>query len=357
MRICIYTKRLTRAPDEGVARVAHELGNQLVKHFQVLMVGSTGDIEEKEGIRKVPSNPFFLNPGLRREIRSFRPDVMIYIPTASACLFNFCRLRILKKYGTAKAAVMLVLQPNNFNRVSWRFAPLVKPDLVLAPSTKTCRELAKMGCKGEFVPLGVDLRRFIPAAPEGKRELRHKYRLDSDAVVALHVGHINRNRNIQLLSTIQNMGVQVIIVGSTSTKKDITLLQELQSIGAKVLTDYIEAIEEVYQLSDFYIFPTLSETGCIGIPLSILEAMACNLPVITTKIGGLPDLFSNGETKGFLYAETEVEIVDRALNVKDNLRGINIYTREMVVPYSWENCGQELANLLYRFENNRMGEQ
>jgi len=58
---------------------------------------------------------------------------------------------------------------------------------------------------------------------------------------------------------------------------------------------YIKKIEEIYQLSDCYIFPITFEGGGISILLSVLEAMACNLPVVTTKFGGLPAIFKGGD--------------------------------------------------------------
>ena len=50
---------------------------------------------------------------------------------------------------------------------------------------------------------------------------------------------------------------------------------------------YIENIEEVYQLSDLYIFPVEAKNGSIGMPLSIMEARGCGIPVLTTDFGSL----------------------------------------------------------------------
>ena len=50
---------------------------------------------------------------------------------------------------------------------------------------------------------------------------------------------------------------------------------------------YIPEVEDIYRLSDLYLFLAESDTAAIEVPLSVLEAMACNLPVICTPFGGL----------------------------------------------------------------------
>lgn len=72
--------------------------------------------------------------------------------------------------------------------------------------------------------------------------------------------------------------------------------------------------------ADVYIFPSYSE----GMPISVLEAMAFGLPIITRPVGGIPDFFEIGKM-GYLteskdpnvYAQLmEKFIVDRALGIR-----------------------------------------
>jgi glycosyltransferase involved in cell wall biosynthesis len=47
----------------------------------------------------------------------------------------------------------------------------------------------------------------------------------------------------------------------------------------------------VFQGADVYLFPSYSE----GLPISVLEAMVSGLPIVTTRVGGLPDFFEDGK--------------------------------------------------------------
>lgn len=346
MRICIYTKRLVQHLDEGIARVAHEMISGLAKDDEVLTLFSHGDAIEKENLIKITTNRTGVDLRLRAKIRGFRPDVILYIPRGPASPSSLVFGRALKLYGGGANVVILAPQTRGLeSRLSRACVPLLKPNLVLLTSGKEQREFTNLGCPAQFVALGVDIERFTPATAARKRELRRTYGLGLRDFVVLHVGHIRRSRNIGVLERLQISGTQVLIAGSTFFRADADLAHRLEARGVRFLNRYFDHVEEIYQLADLYIFPTVSEQACIGQPLSILEAMACNLPVVSTRFGGLPDLFPN-EGGGLFYADGPSEIVAKTEYVRDNLSHINLMTRELVSPYSWERSCQEILRLL-----------
>ncbi|HET8574371.1 MAG TPA: N-acetyl-alpha-D-glucosaminyl L-malate synthase BshA [Edaphocola sp.] len=63
-----------------------------------------------------------------------------------------------------------------------------------------------------------------------------------------------------------------------------------------------EQMEEILSIADLFVLPSQSES----FGLAALEAMACGVPVISTNVGGLPEININGET-GFLSPLGDVE--------------------------------------------------
>ena len=73
-------------------------------------------------------------------------------------------------------------------------------------------------------------------------------------------------------------------------------------------------------------------------PLSVLEAMACNLPVVTTRFSGLVDEFDEGN--GLRFIEPDEAILPVVEEMLRNQR--NVGTRKMVQKYSWHSIAKKL---------------
>jgi len=344
LKICVISEELCPSFDEGIKNFAKNLIRELHRDNNVLALSIRGGKTNERHIKRLNVNKALLSYSLSREIRNFNPGVVIYIPSPSATISSFVRAKVLSLYATRAKIVIIALQPVKYSVLSRKLIPLLAPDLILVQSASVLKRLSTSGCCVKLIPSGVDLERFCPVTKERKLALRSKYEVDPDKFAILHVGHMNRNRNIQILKELQEDNIQVLVVGSTSTQQDGDLVDELRIGGVRAITSYLENIEEIYQLSDCYVFPVTSETGSIEVPLSVLEAMACNVPVITTRYGGLPTMFNN-EGNGLFFVN---ELKDLSITVEKTKKLNHCETRKMIESYSWGEVAKKILDSLQK---------
>lgn len=90
--------------------------------------------------------------------------------------------------------------------------------------------------------------------------------------------------------------------------KELDLENEIQFLGTR------NDIPELLSNSDLFILPSRFE----GLPVSILEAMASNLPVIASNISGSNDLITNGKNGLLFESENYEELADKILYLYNN---------------------------------------
>lgn len=319
MKICMvgdYSPNL----DEGLKNIAYHLSESLSKHHPVT----------KLNIKEFCTRHFW--SGFAKS----DPDIIHYVPGPT--IKSFLLVKALYVWSGART-VMSAPQPV-LPSVFGRLVPLLRPDLVLTQSSESEAKFRGLGCKTAFLPNGVDIERFRPVSSAVKRQLREKHGIESDKFVVLHVGPLTRRRNLQFMGRIQSVDTRVVAVGSRYQRLDRQLYEQLNEVGCLVLDSYCEHIEEIYALADCYVFP-VRKGNTILCPLSVMEAMSCNLPVISTKFEGLASLFKEGD--GLVFAEKEQDFLQALDALKNAPEGIR--TREKVASYSWANIVARLDGI------------
>lgn len=271
--------------------------------------------------------------GFWRRIRRYDPDLvhLVHGPT----LQGFLLLEILSSLLDCRT-VATSTQPR-FGRLSWRAATHLRPDRMLVQSGEDESRFRSAGFATEYVPSGVDVDRFHPVDDGERRSLREDLGLDPGVRVFLHVGHFKEGRNLRSLLSLREYG-RVVVVGSPSTGPRQTLIEDLRSAGCVVRTDYVPDIERYYQATDWYVFPVTDESNSIRAPLSVLEAMACNVPVLSTRFGGLSDMFEPGD--GLVFVGDVSEVDAGTLSPSGP-----VGTREKVLSYSWESIAERVTEV------------
>jgi glycosyltransferase involved in cell wall biosynthesis len=319
--------------DEGYKNISYYLADGLDKNNNVIRLSSKRIIMFD-----------FWNTFLRS-----KPDIIHIItqPTNLSLIFSL----LVKKIFTNVPLVISALRPENYylgghittnQRILVR---LIHPELILVQSEIIKSILDNLGIMAKLLSNGVNLERFHPSSIDEKIELRLRYGINPDLPVILHVGHLNNARNLLALKPLITNNIQVVIAGSIYMGIHKDLINQFEDVGFLIFTGFQSNIEEFYMLSDCYIFP-LEPGNSISMPLSVLEAMACNLPIVTQRFLGLDEFFKEGG--GFCYwdgKEPLLSIVKCALNSSP-------ITRKMVQDYSWNSVVDQLE-IFYTYVKNK----
>lgn len=308
MKICIIG-HFSGDIQEGVRNVSRDIADRL----------------QNEGNEVKKFDTSILLP--LREIRKFQPEIIHFILTPTIRGLIFAKVT---SFFYPKAKVIISAIHPSISRLF--FLRYLQPDLILVQSTESESLFKSLGYKTSFLPNGIDIEKFRPFDKNLKKEIRKKMKISTDEFIILHMASLTKERNLSVLAKIQRQGdCKVLIIGRENEKFDSNVTHELGSSGCNILIKNFENIEEIYNMADCYVFPTINKKACIEMPLSVLEAMACNLPIITTRFGALPRLFNEGG--GLFYIDNEREIT-RYIELIRN-RNIIINTRQKVLSVSW----------------------
>jgi glycosyltransferase involved in cell wall biosynthesis len=339
-RIAIVSEDISRPVDEGFKKATVRLAagiKHLVPHTAVFTQAPQNAAIDAEAL---PVNKLLWGATFARRLKDLAPQATLYIPQAAATPMSILRAACIKRQSGGKPIVLLSLQQRTYPALARPFLKAIRPDLALVLSTSGLQPIRGIGCRARRVPLGVDSEVFKPPGPGAREALRTKYGLP-DGRLILHVGHISRGRNLEVLGRIADETTKVLVISSTATRRDPEVEAMLRRPGVVLIDRYIDNIEEIYRLADGYVFPTWSASDAIDVPLSVLEAMATNLPVATTAFGGLPDLFKPGE--GLFMCFTEDDLVEA---VRRMAGAASVATRDKVIGLSWANAAESILEAM-----------
>jgi glycosyltransferase involved in cell wall biosynthesis len=337
MRAVVISENMGAPMDEGIRKFATMLVAGLARHCEVSGI-YTGSGTPSRLIEFAPAGKLFRGRALENAIRAANPGLVVYVPSASGTLFSFLRSRALKSAAPRARVAMVITQPRGHSLPVRKLLRLLAPEETWCQSRGTGYYFQGMGIRASFLPSGVDLDAFRPVSPAEKAALRDKYGLPQDEYLVLHAGHLKQGRNLGLLAQLKGIG-RGVVLASRRMGAEPGVLESLRAAGVVVIDRYIEAAQELYQAADCYLFPTRQADSAMEFPLSVLEAMACNLPVVTYPYGGLPDALEPRD--GLVFAETG----DKMIKAVGLARETAPRTREQAEKFAWEKIAQTLLGM------------
>lgn len=226
--------------------------------------------------------------------------------------------------------------PEKFHRVVRNTSYFSSIDAVIAVSTMQMDFLSDIvGVeRTHYVPHGIDVGYFTPGDE----------RLDNeDALQCLFVG--SHLRDIETLAATARLlaksGKKVIITAVTSQQNKALLDRDGHIVTLTKVND--EDLLRLYQKSDVLLLPLLEATA----NNSILEAMACGLPIISTDLQGVRDYVT--DDMAILVRQGDAKILaDTVVALSENrarCQHMAIASREQALKFRWEVVSDQIRGI------------
>ena len=325
----------------GTGAYVYYMSNELIKNrYRIYVVTGSDqalDVEVNKQLEafflKIPKTPvvksFMLAAASYRKLNSQRGNINVDITHANLPLTpnfavppNFGKTLVCTVHSTWKGEAQAIrsepysrLNANEKFMVSFNWflrifeeKMLERADKIIAVSHFTKRELLdyyKMpDDKITVIHNGVDTRKFQPA--KDKRKAKQELGFNPDDLAIVSVGRLYARKG--LFTFIESVpavvkrfkNVKFIISGKGQSDEMRKLVAYAEKIGVKnslVFTGYYPdaKLPKLYQAADVFAFSTFYEHH----PFAVLEALSTGLPVVTTRVGGIPETIENGRN-GFL---------------------------------------------------------
>jgi glycosyltransferase involved in cell wall biosynthesis len=205
----------------------------------------------------------------------------------------------------------------------WEFRNFRRSTIIVPPSDEVANSILRWfpvsPDKVKTIYNGVDMNLFRPDLTAKQRVLRGYPQLVGKRII-LFMGHVTRQKGLHLLIKIapqllqEYSDLKIMVVGGGDYLDEAKkMARELGIADCMLFTGMvdIDSIPDYINAADLFILPTLRKEG---LPLSILEAMACKKPVITTNIGGNPSVVKNG-INGILIPPANMRELSQSLHL------------------------------------------
>lgn len=286
----LFIEELCRNPSFKSDRIAYKKIKEIIDNFQPDIVHTHAAKAGALGRRaaKAANVPII--------IHTYHGNVFQgYFNQSKTALYKLIERR-LAKYSTRIIAI----------------SSLQKQELV--NTYKICRET-----QTEIIPLGFDLEQFHINRNENRIQTRLKYQLEKDEIAIGIIGRLAPIKNhsffidvIKEISRKTNKKIRIFIVGDGEEKEkiqqQISEFEWPQNIRFE-LTSWIKDITTFNPAMDIICLCSKNE----GTPVSLIEAQAANVPVISTDVGGVRDIVANKKTGIIVTSNTKTEYTKQLL--------------------------------------------
>jgi glycosyltransferase involved in cell wall biosynthesis len=192
-------------------------------------------------------------------------------------------------------------------------------DALIAVSPEVRDDLVGLGVASPggvaVVRLGLDLDRRLAVGPEAGAEVRTEVGVEDSTLVVAWLGRMTEIKRVDQL--IQAFGrvvqeipdAKLLLVGEGPLRPSLEALATGLGIAESVrFVGYRRDVASIYAAADVVALTSANE----GTPVTLIEAQAAGVPVVSTDVGGASDIVEDGES-GLLVPPGDVDAIARAL--------------------------------------------
>lgn len=241
--------------------------------------------------------------GYKASVYSFLCTHFARIPTMATC-----HLWFEGSNTPAKMRIMICLE-----KFFYRFFPVV-----VGVSEEICKILHNAGIpqrKIRLIQNGIDLERYDKGSHQDIERLRRELSLQKNEYAIFNVARLAEQKAQEVLIDAAKLIVRVnpntkfFIIGEGELYSDLDKAIKSKGLSSSVkLLGFRDDIPALLKLADIFALPSLDE----GMPIALLEAIACKVPVITTPVGDIPKLITH-EKSGILVQKQDTEGLAQAI--------------------------------------------
>lgn len=236
---------------------------------------------------------------------------------------------------------------------------LFNANIIISPSKHYIGEskfLKKYKDKCIAIPNGIDIEKFN--IPYTKIESRNKLKFSLSEKIILFVGTLHKFKGPQvlikamdkILKSIPN--TKLVFVGKEHPKGYIGELEMLsKKLGIEKHVNFVGFVRDVFRKTLFYkaadVF-VLPSTGPEIFGIVNLEAMACSVPIVASKIGGIPDVVKDGENGLLVSPGDSAALADAIIYLLENesvREKMGKNGRKKAEDYSWEEIAKDTEKI------------
>jgi glycosyltransferase involved in cell wall biosynthesis len=282
-----------------------------------------------------------------------------YISSQALFVRHVCR-----KYGIPyllqpHGSLPIIIEKQGWKKIYdrlWGLRLLRDAEKMLALNQMEAEQFKNLGIDEaviEIIPNGINAPEFENLPPRG--DFRRKHNLNSHEKIVLYLGRIHRIKGLDLLSRAfarlpQDFSPVKLVIAGPDNGYLATLIELIDKLGIKekvLLTGALYGRDKLaaYVDAEAYVLPSSYET----FPVTVLEALACCLSVITTRCCGITDMVAR---TGYVVERREDQLRDAleaALQDRKSRGKLREEGRRLVLEsFSWEAVVAKLEDAYQR---------